>query len=84
MLMTYPAESGKYRLANQIIRATANARRAPLVDLAEVFRPLCEDVDCRGLLLSDRYPNADGHRLVAEEVARRISDLDSARQRTSP
>ncbi len=68
VLMTYPSSGTFYGRANASIRAAARESGAPLIDLAEVFRPLCPQEECPGWFFQDQHPRAHGYRLVAETI----------------
>jgi lysophospholipase L1-like esterase len=67
-LMTYPSSHKSYGRANVAIRIAARESGAPLIDLAEVFRPLCPQKECPGWFFQDQHPRALGYRLVAETI----------------
>jgi lysophospholipase L1-like esterase len=72
VLMTYASRFRPYYVANQIIRDFAEESQTPLIDLAEVFRPVCPERDCPELLFPDHHPRAAGYRLIAETI---LADL---------
>ena len=67
-LMTYPARTRLYQLANPAIRKYALESKTPLVDLEVVFAERCSSVECPELLFEDNHPNEFGHELIAEAV----------------
>jgi lysophospholipase L1-like esterase len=72
VLLTYPSRFGLYTLPNFVIREFVRTTGAPLVDLAEVFEPLCPAEACPELLFPDHHPTARGHRLIAETLLQRL------------
>ena len=48
----------------------------PLINLTEVFAPICPELECPTYLLPDNHhPNSRGYRLIAETVTRHLRDL---------
>jgi lysophospholipase L1-like esterase len=80
VLMTYPSRFSAYRTANRIIQRFAEASGAPLIDLEEVFLPVCPERDCPQLLFPDHHPRAAGYRLIAETVVAHLRDHSGAEQ----
>ena len=72
--MTYPSNHGAYGRANVAIRAAAGEAGPTLIDLEEVFRPLCPREECTEWLYKDQHPRARGHRLVAETILARLQE----------
>jgi lysophospholipase L1-like esterase len=77
VLMTYPAQETTmyYPFASKQIRHVALETDTPLIDLHEIFAGRCRDARCRRLLYQDGHPNAEGYRIVADEVARKLGAL---------
>lgn len=74
--MTYPARFKQYSRTNPPIRDVAAQTGTPLIDLTEVFEPLCPEQTCPEYLLrDDHHPNERGYRVVAETIAARLSTL---------
>lgn len=74
--MTYPARIKLYRPTNPAIRDVAAETGTPLIDLTEVFEPICPEETCPEYLLrDDHHPNERGYRVVAETIAARLSTL---------
>ncbi len=64
IFLTYPAETGMYGVANEIIRHAAKSARVPMIDLGTAFRPLCPAGRCAELF-GDQHPSAVGHERAA-------------------
>jgi len=73
-LMTYPARHDLYGLANSAIAAAARETGTPLIDLTEVFEPICPERACPEALFPDGHPLARGYRIVAETITKRLSE----------
>ena len=73
-LMRYPARHKFYKLVNPVIEAVARSTKTPLIDLTEVFKPLCPRVDCPEYYLSDNHhPNSLGNRTIAEAIVEELA-----------
>lgn len=72
-LMTYPAHQDLYGPANHLIAAAAWDTGAPLIDLAELFAPICPTRECPEVLFPDGHPKAAGYRIVAEAIVNRLA-----------
>jgi lysophospholipase L1-like esterase len=73
-LLTYPTHFQVYQHANKVIRRSANASDIQLVDMEELFSPLCPKHACPDYLFQDQHPNAAGYRLMAETLMLRLRD----------
>jgi lysophospholipase L1-like esterase len=73
-LMTYPARTQLYRLANPVIRAFALESKTPLVDLEAAFTEHCSSDECPELLFRDNHPNASGCELIAAVVRDHLAE----------
>jgi len=73
VLLTYPADRHIYEIANRVIRETAEATGAPLVDLAADFRTVCPQPPCLDWFFADNHPRARGHARVAERLHEKLS-----------
>jgi lysophospholipase L1-like esterase len=72
VLLTYPFEGGFYEQANIVMRDTAAATQARLIDLGTEFLRACPSRDCADLFLSDGHPTARGHQLAAEFLSQQL------------
>jgi lysophospholipase L1-like esterase len=72
-LMTYPARTRLYEMANPVIRKFARESNTPLVDLEAVFGKRCSSAECPEFLFGDNHPNAAGAELIAETVRDHLS-----------
>ncbi len=75
VLLTYPSDRDAYGMTNPFIRATAEAERVRLVDLAAAFAAECPDGKCP-LLFPDQHPTAAGHELVARVLFEALAGAD--------
>lgn len=75
VLMTYPAQFRYYGLANPVIRSIAKENDVPLIDLEQVFKPLCPEFRCEAWLYEDQHPNEQGYRIVAETITSTLREL---------
>ena len=52
----------------EAIRRAAEETGTRLIDLEQVFIPLCSDQECLEWLFKDHHPNVAGHQLVARTL----------------
>jgi lysophospholipase L1-like esterase len=72
-LMTYPARTRLYEIANPIVRAAARRSDAPLIDLERRFLAACPVEPCPDLLFEDNHPTRKGYGIVAREIEARLA-----------
>lgn len=76
ILMSYPARHEFYERTNPIIWEVAEETGTPLVNLTELFAPLCPELECPTHLTKDNHhPNRRGYRLIGRTVATELRDL---------
>jgi lysophospholipase L1-like esterase len=73
LLMTYASTLPVYATASQKLRDAADASEAELVDNGPVFRELCPETDCPDYLFPDHHPNANGYRVMADSIVRKLN-----------
>jgi len=70
--VTYPEnQRGIYALANDRLRAAAQATDTPLIDVGAKFDALCSE-SCAEFFFSDLHPTARGYTRVARELAEEL------------
>ncbi len=74
IFLTYPSDSGTYRLANGSIRAVAERTATPLIDLGAEFGKLCPTEHCPTFFYGDGHPRALGYARVASILVDRLTD----------
>ena len=73
-LMSYPARHSFYTVTNPVIWEVTEETGTPLINLTEVFEPICPEEACPDYLLPDNHhPNAFGYQLIAETITARLS-----------
>jgi len=80
ILLTYPTGWRVYGAANDELRRAAATLRTRLVDLNQVFQPLCPDASCPLLFaVPDQHPTAAGHRLAATLITAKLREVMGVR-----
>jgi len=72
VFLTYPADTGLYRLANTIIRRAGSTAGVAVIDLAEAFKGSCPGGQCAELF-PDQHPSVAGHRKAAQIMIQHLS-----------
>lgn len=71
-LLTYPARSDFYALANRQVRLAARESGVPLVDFEPLFARRCASSACPDWFFSDHHPTARGYDLMARVLVQRL------------
>lgn len=71
LFLTYPSGAFNYGDAGRLTRIAAEVGSVPLIDMREVFLPLCPKEPCPALLFKDHHPTAQGYRLMAQTLVDR-------------
>lgn len=71
IFLTYPSGAFNYGDGGRLTRIAAEVGSVPLIDMEEVFLPLCPKEPCPTLLLKDHHPTAEGYRLMAQTLVDR-------------
>jgi lysophospholipase L1-like esterase len=72
VFMTYPSRMWNYGDASRFLRSAAAAAGVRLIDLADVFAPLCPQEPCPQWLYPDHHPTAGGYQKIAETLVREL------------
>ena len=72
--MTYASRRTVYATASQRLRDAALASEAEIVDNGPIFLELCPETDCPEYLFPDHHPNANGYRVMAESIVRKLRE----------
>ena len=70
--VTYPADWGTYKIANEHVRIAAEVNEVSLIDVAAEFDAACPHRECSDLFFADWHPRAKEYARVAEIIRGRL------------
>jgi lysophospholipase L1-like esterase len=70
VLLTYASKEANYGDGGRLTRIAAQEAKIPLVDIEQVFTPLCPKEPCPELFFKDHHLTANGYRIMAEALVK--------------